>query len=192
MKSDFKLKFKLWIDQNLINYSESKTIGFIYNEPMIIDNVIMFIIISEKYLQNSKMRECAVNYGTNTRKPAMFISLNFAKRLKEKNPTALFMLYHELGHIVLGHNKRQENLTNETITAQRIESVKNHTVIDVELQADAFATKICGKKNALKALKEIKNMRKMDDLMKGNANHPISLLALREYDYRIETINLIK
>jgi Zn-dependent peptidase ImmA (M78 family) len=77
--------------------------------------------------------------------------------------TQRFILYHELGHIYYNHNKESKE-ENESNKRKRKIYRKFGLVVKQEIQADLYAAKKIGKKNAVKAITETYKLLKDKEL----------------------------
>ena len=104
--------------------------------------------------------------------------------LRSKTDEAIFALLHELGHLV-NNDSVSAGEEFERYNHARMDKVQNGEVLDMELRADAFATKYLGTQAAANALRALMEREKAyyssDDFDEGDLQ-----IALDEIEYRIK------
>lgn len=180
-------KFKLYIRPDFPQ--EDQPIGHFYRNDKI-DDYVMVIWLNTTAVVNANMREAFVEPPTKEQKVSfMIVTKDFAAKLKARKKEALFVVYHELGHVCCGFTKKYHN--QDEIRRARRNAIKKGEVMKDELNADAFAARYLGKKNALYGLKMQMDSRKKRDEEHGVSDTIISKLAIQEYINRISAIEKI-
>ena len=111
------------------------------------------------YKANDYIKSTKGMYAMATRSDSGNIILtdNLFEKLSENGKR--FVLYHELGHIKNGDlSKVMTEKQAENIRRKRIKKILRNQVLDLELNADAFAVKKMGKELAIKGLNEMYNI----------------------------------
>lgn len=109
-------------------------------------NIIMLIVVAKKGTET----DCVKQYKGQT--PKCYVSADTARKLQADDQAAVFMVFHELGHVVLGVSKRKKKDRNNN--QHKIDSLNQGIVDPDELAADAFAAEYIGIEDSIKALEE--------------------------------------
>ena len=125
-------------------------------------------------------------YRTDGTHPVIILTSTVLVELKRGILSARFFLMHELGHYYYGHLEQPPTLEDEFL--KRKAALSRGIVPQEELEADCFAVRCLGAENVRLALQEEMEKRMAYDLMCGVASDPISELALREYQLRLDAI----
>lgn len=166
-----------------IEYKKGECIGGFRDKEL--KTPVLHFIIDDDAVKAANMREMVVNSSQHSE---IIMTAEYAKKLlkNHKQLHVQFPLWHELGHIVLGHYNKF-NTTNE-IREDRLNALKVGKVCDTEREADLFAAKRIGFGNAVLALRKIQT----DRLEFDKANHlettQQSILAQKEFEYRMDAL----
>lgn len=127
----------------------------------------------EKVYRAGALAAAAEMYGS---EPRMYITSIKLEALQTGNDDEKFEIYHELGHIELGHYAVESEEEAQT----RFERE--------ELEADAFAADILGKELCERVLRtQLKNRVEADKMM-GRQGTAASIKAVREIRRRIDAL----
>lgn len=99
-------------------------------------------------------------------------------------------MFHEIGHYRLGHLDVCTEIEQESAERKRL--LREYKVYQVELEADRFAASYMGIDEAIAALTEAQECRMRDDIIYGSYGAELSILALREYDFRIQALEELR
>lgn len=102
--------------------------------------------------------------------------------IKQGNPIARMVLFHELGHYYYG-DLQGEKFDQEAYQSSREEAVKNGNVIEEELRADAFAVKYFGREYVMRALQMLRD-RIQEKYAMDKAVEPV----IEEINIRIQNL----
>lgn len=176
----FGLNFR---GQEDVKYEKSEIIGSFRDREL--KKTILYFVIDNDAVKSSNMRDILIDFG---KPPVIFMTSEYAKKLLKNNKQlhVQFPLWHELGHIVLGHYNKFN--TTKEIREDRLNAIKAGKVCDTEREADLFAAKRIGFGNAVLALRKIQT----DRLEFDKANHlettQQSILAQKEFEYRMNAL----
>lgn len=153
-------------------------------------NIVMLLTIPKRGSKAAK-EEIYVRHvkGKNT-KPICFISLDIAKRLQADDPTAFFMIYHELGHVVLGTSRNCKKCRNNS--QHKLNGLDKGIVDPDELKADAFAAEYIGIDDSIKSLEESRDAYFLSFQHKILPDKTMPAKAYQEMNLRIEALRNIK
>ena len=158
---------------------QSKEVGYVKEKGS--ERIVAKIVLFDEYLKKRNNRTIFVELI----KGICYIFTNavFFKKIQERSKKELFLLYHELGHIYFKHLRNGDNYEKER--EYRIDQIIKGKASDKELQADAFAADIIGISIAIEALKKLQTQRLERDYQQGVYKKTMSILAQREFAYRI-------
>nr|DAP87300.1 MAG TPA: hypothetical protein [Caudoviricetes sp.] len=151
-----------------------KIIGHIYdkeNRKRVVD-----IVLDQDELIHSKNRLICTSIPPNHR-PYILIGNIFFEKLVTEKQGCLFMIFHEVGHIVLNHYQKYAAITKDR------KKLPPGTVISPEREADAFAAQLLGTDLAIKALQELWDSR--SHAVESEITHK---KALKEIEARIQLL----
>lgn len=109
-------------------------------------NVIMLIIVAKKGAET----DCVKQYKG--QKPKCYVSADTARKLQADDQAAVFMIFHELGHVVIGTARNKKKTRNRD--NHLLDGLTNGIVDPDELAADAFAAAYIGIEDSIKALEQ--------------------------------------
>ena len=170
-------------DIEITRKTEGETIGYCFKD--IYNNPVMTILVSDRILDFNGKYYCMVIYEKG-QLPLFVCSWEIAKGLQENNPTAQFVLMHELGHCVMkGGNSSRKSKKKEK---HSLEGLKTGKVDKKELLADAFAAEYVGFEDSIKALEETRDdiFIKLRNVVPFGDDYPI--LVYNEFNNRIEVL----
>ena len=146
---------------------------------------ILPIVVSDSEVKNARMRQMVVTLRRN--QPVIFLETEFAKKLiSGRSKSNVFLLWHELGHLVLNHGKRYKN--QEELRNARVNAIKSGTVCDIEREADAFAAQKVGVAAGIAALRKLQKERYEFDVEHHQEISQQAVLAYNEFEYRINVL----
>ena len=163
--------------------TEGEIIGYCFKD--VYNNPVMTILVSDRILDFNGKYYCMVIYEKG-KLPLFVCSWEIAKGLQENNPTAQFVLMHELGHCVMkGGNSSRKSKKKEK---HSLEGLKAGKVQNKELLADAFAAEYVGFEDSIKALEETRDdiFMKLRSVVPFGDNYPT--LVYNEFSNRIEAL----
>lgn len=146
--------------------------------------IIALIILSDNYVRQRKMRSLFVTLLDG--KYYIFVTQKQFAKIQKRVKTDLFLLYHEVGHIYYDHLKDVRDV--EVVKRERREKIKQGTVSENELEADAFAADMIGVDIAIKALEKLSTERLEFDYQNGTHENPLAILTQKEFRYRIQIL----
>ena len=160
--------------KTLCQLMSHKIIGHIYdkkNRKRVTD-----IVLDQEELIHSKNRLICTSIPPNYRPYILIGNILFERLIAEKQE-CLFMIFHELGHIVLKHHQKYAPIMKDR------KKLPSGTVIPPERESDAFAAQFLGTNLAIKALQELWDSR-------SHAVEPEMLhkKALKEIEARIQLL----
>lgn len=148
-------------------------------------NIIMLIVVAKKGAET----DCVQRYKGQT--PKCYVSADTARKLQADDQAAVFMVFHELGHIVLGVSKRNKKDRNNK--QHKIDALSQGIVDPDELAADAFASEYVGLEDSIKALEESRDSYFLSFQNKIVPDKTMPAIAYQEMSLRIEALkNLLK
>ena len=92
--------YKCYIAQTPISDDKEMCIGACTKDTS--KNIIMLIVVAKKGAET----DCVQRFKGRT--PKCYVSADTARKLQADDQAAVFMIFHELGHIVLGVSKRNK------------------------------------------------------------------------------------
>ena len=143
-------------------------------------NVIMLIIVAKKGAET----DCVKQYKG--QKPKCYVSADTARKLQADDQAAVFMVFHELGHVVLGTTKRKKKDRNNN--QHKIDALNRGIVDPDELAADAFAAEYIGLEDSIKALEESRDAYFLSFQHKILPDKTMPAKAYQEMTLRIEAL----
>ena len=143
---------------------------------------VLYIHYDKNLYRKEGYHMCNHEYETNDGETFLVASIDDLHRDCLYNQPQIFLclILHEYGHLVYKHNERLSGpgMTNDIVRDQRMACLLNGKVMNVELEADAFAIKHVGKNTF---------MRTMDYMIKKRKeriNDPGKELAIYEFELR--------
>lgn len=147
---------------------------------------VVLLVVEDGFLEEQGVRVGYITAREDGTHPMVIMTGAAFEELKRGNFSYRFFLLHELGHYYHGHLAQPPKLEDEF--QKRREALTKGIVPEEELEADNFAVQHLGTENAIAVLQEAMEERMAYDLMCGTSADPISELALREYQLRIDAI----
>lgn len=173
--------YKCYIAQTPISDDKEMCIGACTKDTS--KNIIMLIVVAKKGAET----DCVQRFKGRT--PKCYVSADTARKLQADDQTAGFMIFHELGHIVLGVSKRNKKDRNNK---QHKISALNQGVVDPdELAADAFAAEYIGLEDSIKALEESRDAYFLSFQHKILPDKTMPAKAYQEMSLRIEALKTL-
>ena len=143
-------------------------------------NIIMLIVVAKKGAET----DCVQRFKG--RPPICYVSADTARKLQADDQAAVFMIFHELGHIVLGVSKRNKKDRNKK--QHKIDALSQGIVDPDELAADAFAAEYVGLEDSIKALEESRDAYFLSFQHKILPDKTMPAKAYQEMSLRIEAL----
>lgn len=148
-------------------------------------NIIMLIVVAKKGAET----DCVKQHKGQT--PKCYVSADTARKLQADDQAAVFVVFHELGHVVLGTTKRKKKDRNNN--QHKIDALNQGIVDADELAADAFAAEYVGIEDSIKALEESRDSYFLSFQHKILPDKTMPAKAYQEMTLRIEALkNLLE
>lgn len=170
--------YDCYISQTPISDEKEMCIGACVKDTAA--NVIMLIVVAKRgnktdYVQQYKSRT-----------PVCYISADTARKLQVDDQAALFLIYHELGHVVIGTARNKKKTRNRD--NHLLDGLTNGIVDPDELAADAFAAAYIGIEDSIKALEQERDSYFLSFQNKILPNKTMPAIAYQEMSLRIEAL----
>lgn len=173
--------YECYIAQTPISDNKEMCIGACVKDTAA--NVIMLIIVAKEGTET----DCVKQYKG--QKPKCYISADTARKLQADDQAAVFMIFHELGHVVLGITKRKKKDRNNK--QHKIDALNQGIVDPDELAADAFAAEYIGLEDSIKALEESRDAYFLSFQHKILPDKTMPAKAYQEISLRIEALKAL-
>lgn len=145
------------------------------------------IIVNDALLDEHNVRCGYITVRKDGTNPIIILENRTFNEIKRGVPTARLLLFHEIGHYCCGHLDCPPEL--ETEFERRNDYAEQNGVSPEELEADNFAVEYLGADYVAWALQDWIDERATIDLIFGVGADPISGVAIKEYQARIDAIN---
>lgn len=122
--------------------------------------------------------------------PKCYVSADTARKLQADDQAAVFMIFHELGHIVLGVSKSNKKDRNNN--QHKIDALNQGIVDPDELAADAFAAEYIGLEDSIKALEESRDTYFLSFQHKILPDKTMPAKAYQKMSLRIEALKALR
>lgn len=170
--------YDCYISPNPISDDKEMCIGACVKDTAA--NVIMLIVVAKRGNKTDHVQQ----YKSRT--PVCYISADTARKLQVDDQAALFLIYHELGHVVIGTARNKKKTRNRD--NHLLDGLTNGIVDPDELAADAFAAAYIGIEDSIKALEQERDSYFLSFQNKILPNKTMPAIAYQEMSLRIEAL----
>ena len=149
------------------------------------DEEAMLVIVDDS-IYDDGISSCYATKIDNWTIPTIIMDSETFSGFMSGKDLSRFKVFHEIGHYRLGHLDVCTEIEQESAERKRL--LREYKVYQVELEADRFAASYMGIDEVIAALTEAQECKMRDDIIYGFYGAELGILALREYDLRIQAL----